>query len=155
MRRMSAVAVIALLIASTSAHAAPRSSVRRVSVPYSEPAYGSAGVGVCLEGASCAFFGPPRRGETHLAVGIQDSLGLPFVYASIIQDTNGDGNFLAVDDYTVHICGKTLDPIKLQRGKPVSIWVWQGPGVASGLSPVCPGVATSGTIEAYFLRSDK
>lgn len=90
-----------------------------------------------------------------MAVGIHDSLGLPFVYASVIQDTNGDGNYLAVDDYAVHFCGETQDPIKLQRGKPVSVWVWQGGGLSSGPLPVCPGVATSGLIDAYFIRADK
>lgn len=129
-------------------HAGKKAKQRKVEMPYSEPAYGTAGIGVCFQGASCAFFGPPLRKERYVSVSIEDNLGTD-VYASVIQDTNEDGNYLATDDLTVNICGETVEPIELETGKPVSVWVWQGPG----LDPPCASAASSGTVTATFSTS--
>lgn len=137
----------ALLLGALAApvHAGKKSKPRKVEMPYSEPAYGTAGVGVCFQGASCAFFGPPAAGEKFVSVSIEDDLGTD-VYASVIQDTNGDGNFLATDDLTVNFCGATTEPVEIEPGKDVSVWVWQGPGA----NPPCASAASSGTVTATF-----
>jgi hypothetical protein len=124
----------------------PRPQKRVIELPYAEAAIGAAGAGVCLQGSSCLFFGAPAPGERHFAVEIEDDLGQP-APASVIQDTNGDGNYLVTDDLTVGICGATEEPVELEPGKPVSVWVWR-----AGATPPCPGTATSGTATATFSR---
>ncbi len=139
------VAVLACAAGSMPAGAAKRAKPKRtMEMPYSEAAIGAAGAGVCLQGSSCLFFGPPARGEKRFAVVIEDDLGQP-VPASVIQDTNGDGNFLVTDDLTVGICGSTDEPVEIEPGKAVSVWVWR-----AGANPPCPGTATSGTATATF-----
>lgn len=119
---------------------------RTIEMPYAEPAVGAAGAGVCFQGSSCLFYGPPVAGEKHFSVAIEDDLGQP-VPASVIQDTNEDGNFLVSDDLTVGICGVTEKPIEIEPGKAVSVWVWR-----AGVNPPCPGTASSGTATATFWR---
>jgi len=118
---------------------------RKMQLAYTNHAYGTAGAGVCFQGESCLFFGPPERKEKFFQVEIEDDLGGD-VYASVIQDTNEDGNFLVADDFTVGICGKTTEPIELEPNKAVSVWVWQGPGA----DPPCAGTASAGTATAIF-----
>ena len=144
---MIGVTVGALLFGAAAApvHAGKRAKPRKIELPYTEPAYGTAGVGVCFQGTSCAFFGAPKSTERFVSVSIEDDLGTD-VYASVIQDTNEDGNFLAADDLTVNMCGETAEPIELEPGKAVSVWVWQGPGA----NPPCAGGASSGTVTATF-----
>lgn len=122
----------------------PKPKKRSMELSYTEPALGAAGAGVCLQGSSCLFYGPPAAGEKLFQVVIEDDLGHP-VPASVIQDTNGDGNFLVTDDLTVGICGATEDPVEIEPGKAVSVWVWR-----AGANPPCPGTATSGTATATF-----
>lgn len=123
-----------------------KKKIKRVmELSYTEPAYGTAGLGLCFQGSSCLFYGPPAPKEKFFSVEIEDSLGQD-VYASVIQDTNEDGSYLATDDLTVHICGATEEPIEIEPKKEVTVWVWQGPG----LDPPCPGLASSGTATATF-----
>ncbi len=117
---------------------------RSIELPYSEPAVGTAGLGICFQGSSCLFYGPPAAGEKRFSVTIEDDLGQP-VPASVIQDTNEDGNFLVTDDLTVDICGATEEPVEIEPGKAVSVWVWR-----AGANPPCPGTATSGTATGTF-----
>ncbi len=117
-----------------------------IELAYSEPALGTAGLGVCFQGTSCLFYGPPAAGETSFSVEIEDDLGHP-VPATVIQDTNGDGSYLATDDLSVGICGKTEEPVDIEAGKAVSVWVWR-----AGATPPCPGTATSGIATATFSR---
>ena len=119
---------------------------RVIELAYTEPALGAAGVGVCLQGTSCLFYGPPAAGETSFSVEIEDDLGQP-VPATVIQDTNGDGSFLATDDLSVGICGETEEPVEIEAGKAVSVWVWR-----AGVTPPCPGSATSGVDTATFSK---
>ncbi len=148
MRR--AVALLGLILLSV-ALALPASAAKRKPKPrvmelsYSAPAYGTAGFGLCFQGESCLFYGAPGNGERYFSVEIADDLGRE-VYASVIQDTSGDGSYLRHDDLTVDICGKTEEPIEIEPGAPVSVWVWQGPGA----QPPCAGTASSGTAEATF-----
>jgi hypothetical protein len=122
------------------------SRTRTVETTYSEPAVGTAGIGVCFQGSSCVFV-EPVKGERYASVEITDEFGLP-VYASIIQDTSGDGNYLATDDSTTHICGKTTEPLEIEPST-VTVWIWQGPGAV----PPCPGLASSGTVTTTFSKS--
>jgi len=146
-RALVALSLSALVAGSIAmpAHAGKKARSRVMKLEYTEPAYGTAGIGVCFQGSSCAFFGDPVGKERHVSVSIKDSLGTD-VYASLIQDTNGDGNYLATDDLTVHFCGRTEEPVEIEPNAPVSVWVWQGPGAA----PACAGGASSGTVTATF-----
>ena len=140
------VAALASAAASVPAGAAkrPKPKKRTIELPYTEPAVGAAGAGVCLQGSSCLFYGPPAAGEKHFSVVIEDELGQP-VPASVIQDTNGDGSFLVTDDLTVGICGATEEPVEIEPDKAVAVWVWR-----AGANPPCPGTATSGTAAGTF-----
>ncbi len=141
-------AAVAVAAAGSPAGAAkrPKPKKRAIELTYTEPAYGTAGLGVCFQGASCLFYGPPAPGETRFSVVIEDDLGQP-VPASVIQDTNEDGSYLVSDDLTVDICGATDEPIEMEPGKAVSVWVWR-----AGANPPCPGTATSGTATGTFSR---
>jgi hypothetical protein len=143
---MACVAALAFATAAVPAGAArrPKPKKRTLELAYTEPAVGAAGAGVCLQGSSCLFYGPPAAGEKTFSVVIEDDLGQP-VPASVIQDTNGDGSFLVTDDLTVGICGATDEPIEIEPGKDVAVWVWR-----AGANPPCPGTATSGTATATF-----
>ena len=141
------IAITCVLLGAVSmpAHAGKKTKPRRLELTYSEPAHGTAGVGVCFQGASCAFFGDPLGKERFVSVTVEDDLGTD-VYASVIQDTNEDGSYLAADDLTVHFCGETAEPVEIEPDKAIAVWVWQGPGV----DPLCPGGASSGKITATF-----
>jgi hypothetical protein len=125
------------------AGAKKRQKKRTVETPYTEPAVGAAGLGVCFQGSSCVFV-EPLPGERYVSIEIVDDLGLP-VYASVIQDTSGDGNYLAVDDETVNICGQTEEPLKIEPST-VTVWVWRFPAAP----PPCPGIASSGVVKTTF-----
>lgn len=134
-------------VGGVSAHAGKKKAPkpRTIELQYLQPAYGTAGAGLCFQGESCLFYGAPLKGERFFSVEIEDELGTS-VYASVIQDTNGDGNFLVTDDLTVPICGATEEPIEIESGKEISVWVWQGPGIDAA----CPGGATAGTATGTF-----
>lgn len=140
------VATLAVGLAGVPADAAkrPKPKKRSMELKYTEPAHGAAGAGVCFQGSSCLFYGPPAAGEKLFEVVIEDDLGQP-VPASVIQDTNGDGSFLVTDDLTVGICGATEEPVEIEPGKAVSVWVWR-----AGANPPCPGTASAGTATATF-----
>lgn len=134
----------ALAAAVLPAHAEDKVT-RTEEVRYSDPAIGTAGIGLCFQGDSCVFV-EPEAGEKYVSVEIADDVGPLPVYASIIQDTSGDGSWLVTDDRTTHICGATVAPIEIVEGKTVTVWIWEGPGA----SPPCAGVATSGTVTLTF-----
>ena len=142
-----AIAVAGMVIGALSvpAHAGKKAKPRKLEIKYTEPAHGTSGIGVCFEGTSCAFFGDPMLKERFVSVTVEDDLGTD-VYASVIQDTNEDGNYLAADDLTVGFCGSTAEPVEIEPDKAVSVWVWQGPGP----NPPCAGGASAGTVTATF-----
>jgi hypothetical protein len=108
---------------------------------YSAPAIGALGVGVCSPGTiGCVGF-PTAPGELFVSVEITDTLGTP-VFASVTQDTNGDNQA----DSSVDICGASTEPIPIEPGFEVLVFVWEGPGP----SPVCAGTSSSGTIKMTF-----
>ncbi len=150
MRKSWTAMLLALIVAASvaapaSAGKSRKTKARKMKLAYSAPAYGTAGLGLCFQGESCLFYGPPAGSERFFSVKIVDDLGTP-VYASVIQDTNGDGSYLATHDLTVPICGETEEPIEIEPSQPVSVWVWQGPGVEAA----CPGLASSGTATGTF-----
>ncbi len=141
-RRTALIVALVLVVGALGGPAAGRArkaKPRKLQLTYSEPAFGTAGFGLCFQGSSCLFFDLLPK-EKFVSVALEDDSGLP-VYASVIQDTNEDGSYLRHDDLTVDICGESEGPIEVEPGKPTSVWVWQGPGVA----PPCAGVASSGT----------
>ncbi len=140
-KRLALALALVLVVGALASPAAGRgrkAKPRKIELTYSEPAFGTAGFGLCFQGSSCLFFDLLPK-ERFVSVAIEDETGMP-VYASVIQDTNEDGGYLRHDDLTVDICGKSEGPIEVEPGKPTSVWVWQGPGA----SPPCPGVASSG-----------
>lgn len=142
MRRLIGLLAIGLAAVALPARAEDKVT-RTEAVTYADPAIGTAGIGICLQGDSCVFV-EPEEGERYVSIEITDNLGLP-VYASFIQDTTGDGSWLSTDDYTVHFCGKTPTPLAIVA-KTVSVWVWATPGVL----PACAGTASSGTVKVTF-----
>jgi hypothetical protein len=148
-RKLLTVLLVSALVGALGAPGAeakkPKKKSRSIEMPYTEPAVGAAGVGVCFQGSSCVFT-EPLPGERKVSIEITDDLGLP-VHASVIQDTSGDGNYLAADDETVHICGSTEKPLKI-KSQTVTVWVWRGPGAL----PPCPGLASAGKVKLTFSR---
>lgn len=142
---MVSIAAVLTAAIGAPAHAGKKAKPRKMKISYTEPAHGTAGVGLCFQGTSCAFFGEPLGKEKSVSVSVEDDLGTD-VYASLIQDTNEDGNYLATDDLTVHFCGQTAEPVEVEPNKAVSVWVWQGPG----LDPPCLGGASAGVVTATF-----
>ena len=63
MRRALVGAIVVLLIgvAAAPVQAGKKSKPRTLEMTYTEPAHGTAGVGVCFQGTSCAFFGEEER----------------------------------------------------------------------------------------------
>lgn len=138
-----AVAVVAGVVTAPAVNANKRRRApRKVESTYTEPAFGAAGLGLCFQGTSCVFV-DPLPGEKFVRVQIEDALGLP-VPASVIQDTNGDGSYLATDDDTTHICGETEEPLRIEPST-VTVWIWR-----IGIPNPCPGTGTSGTVTTTF-----
>jgi hypothetical protein len=144
LKRM-AVAVVAISVAGTmgvGAEAAkkPKKVKRKATATYDTPAVGSGdATGVCSGANGCATFGI-GAGERFLHLEIEDSAGLP-VYATVGQDTDPSNNFTEV---VGRICGSTQEPLPIEPGIEVLVWVW----VAPGAQPPCAGTATTGTVTA-------
>lgn len=116
---------------------------RKASATYDLPAIGAAGLGVCSPGTiGCVGFGTAAN-ERNVEVMIEDSAGTP-VYASVTQDLNGDNQA----DTSTDICGASDGPIAIEPGLEVTVFIWEGPGI----SPVCPGFASSGVINMTFTK---
>jgi hypothetical protein len=108
---------------------------------YDAPAIGHPDVIVgCSGSAGCATFaiGPD---EAYIQLEIVDSTGLP-VYGAVSQDVDGDG----LGDEGFNICGSTSEPMPIQPGVEVNIFISAFPGT----SPPCAGAATTGTVKAVI-----
>lgn len=84
----------------------------------------------------------PGGTERFVSVTAADDSGLP-VSIAVTQDTTGDG----VPEIRYEACGATAKPVKVQPGKNVVVYVFQGP-CGSGAS----GLAAGGTITATFSK---
>lgn len=148
MKKVMPVALTAVLLVSglmAPAHAQKKKKKppkpRTAEADYAGPAIGAAGVGACSPGTLGCFGFPSTQKELYVQVQIEDSAS-PMVYASITQDLNGDNQA----DTSTGICGATEEPVPIDPGYEVTIFIWEGPGP----SPVCAGLATSGTIKVTF-----
>ena len=122
---------------------AAKKKARKASATYDLPAIGIGGLGICSPGTiGCVGFGTAAN-ERKVEVEIVDSAGTP-VFASVTQDLNGDQQA----DTSVDICGASDGPIAIEPGFEVTVFIWEGPGA----SPVCPGFASSGTINMTFSK---
>lgn len=123
---------------------APKRTERVAEASYQGPAIGAAGRGICSPGTlGCFPFGASAT-EKYVSIEIADTVPSG-VFASVTQDLDGD-NFA---DTTVDICGTTPEPVQIEPGIEVTVFLWEGPGVTTAGNP-CPGGATQGTITATF-----
>ena len=129
------------LAGSTPADAARRRTIRKMSANYDGPSIGAFGVGACFPGTLGCFEFPLARGEKYIKVNVKDNAGTPVLF-SVTQDFNGDNQADTGTDY----CTTTKKFVRVRPGYSVTIFIWEGPHVA----PVCPGVATQGTIKVTF-----
>ena len=140
---VSAAIVLGAFGAPAADAAKKKAKPRKASATYDAPAIGAGGAGICFPGTiGCVSFGTASN-EHFVEVVVEDSAGTP-VFASVTQDTNGDNQA----DTGTDICGASEEPIPIEPGAPITVFIWEGPGA----SPVCPGVATSGTINISFLK---
>jgi hypothetical protein len=149
MRRTIVTALVISLIAGVLLAPAEarrkRRIVQRVKAEYQTPALGHVdGPAACLGGtdvAGCVTL-IPRAGMKYLKLRIKDESGTS-TYAALSQDLDGDD--VGDTDYP-NVCGKTTKAIKIRPGYEVTVFINGGPGA----DPPCPGVGTSGTVQATF-----
>lgn len=119
----------------------PKKVTRVAESAYDTPAIGHPDLIVgCSGSTGCAIFavGPTER---FASFEIKDSLGTP-VYAVAGQDLDGD-NFA---DTSFSFCGKTPEPVAVEPGFEINIFISAGPGA----NPPCPGAASSGVVTGTF-----
>lgn len=146
MRKIITVALSAALV--VGAFGAPaaeagkkKAKPRKASAMYEGPAIGIAGAGICSpDTLGCFGFGTAAN-EKFVEVEIVDDLGTP-VFASVTQDLDGDN----MADTSVDICGKSTEPIPIDGGYEVTVFLWEGPSA----SPPCASVVSSGEINVTF-----
>lgn len=112
----------------------PKKVERVVEGSYDTPAIGHPDVIVgCSGSTGCATIGVGPK-ERWVKLEIEDATGLP-VYAVAGQDLDGD----SFADTSISFCGSTGDePVEIERGYPINIFISAGPGVQTP----CPGIAT-------------
>ena len=86
---------------------------------------------------------PVMAGESTIGLEITDDSGLP-VYFSITQDVDGDGTIY--EHTVVEGCGKTKEPGTLEKGAPITVFVY------SGTCDTGVAVATGGTFKATLSK---
>ncbi|HEV2756446.1 MAG TPA: hypothetical protein VG318_11800 [Actinomycetota bacterium] len=121
---------------------APKRTERVMEASYQGPAVGVAGGGICSPNTLGCFGFPLGAGERYINVDIVDTVPAG-VFASVTQDLDGD----TFADTSVDICGSSAEPIQVEEGYEVTVFLWEGPGVTTDGAP-CPGVVTQGTITA-------
>lgn len=82
---------------------------------------------------------PTGGSEKYLSLEIKDASGLPS-FATVGQDLDGDD----FADTSHEVCGKTEEPIKIEAGYDVTVFLKQGPCGGS------PALVTQGTVSAIF-----
>ena len=146
MRRTIVAALVISLIAGVLLAPAEarrkRRIVQRVKAEYQSPALGHSDAVIgCVDERGCVSL-IPRAGMKFLKLRIRDESGTS-TYAAVSQDFDGDG---IGDAHYPNVCGKTAKPIKIRPGYAVTVFINGGPGA----DPPCPGVGTSGTVQATF-----
>jgi hypothetical protein len=143
MRRTLTIALSALCLAAGSASAAaPARTVNRSYQPaYVEPG-GTAG---SIHSSNGVAF-RTRANERFVTVTIEDASGLP-IPARVAQDVDGDRE----DDVAYEFCGSTAQPVAIQPGVPVTVWMSHGT-CDDVTNPSSGGGWTTGTVTATFSR---
>lgn len=118
----------------------PKRVIRKYSEPYEASSIGTSdGTGTCVDTNGCVFLGIGPN-EHFLSFEIVDDTGLP-VAATVGQDSDtSDGFVTRIAD----VCGKTEEPIPIQPGLQVTIWIWALPSATLQ----CFGFGTTGTFSA-------
>ena len=144
MRKLLVAALAVGLVAGSVATAeagkkkAPKKTTRVVEASYVAPArFFWAPTGDNIGGA--AF--PTGTGETYVSVAIEDDAGMD-VSAAVGQDPEGDSTVS-----TTAFCTSTEDPVPIEPGLEVTVFVYVGP--CTSPQPA-PAFATQGTIVATF-----
>jgi len=117
-----------------------KKKVRTATAVYDSPSLGSGdATGVCFGANGCAMFaiGPTER---FISLKIEDTTGLP-AYATVGQDLDPSDQFT---DVIGRFCGETEEPMAIEPGIEVVVWIWALPGA----QPPCPGAATTGQVTA-------
>lgn len=113
----------------------------KVTANYDTPAIGHPDIATACSGANGCATIPVGPGSYFVALTINDASGLP-VYATAGQDLDGD----QLADNSFAICGATTDPLAVEPGYPLNIFIGIGPGVGP---PACaPALGTSGSVDA-------
>ena len=129
-----------LLTAPVDAKKKPKKVVRTYKEPYEASSIGSAdATGTCVDSNGCVFLAVGPK-ETFLSIEIVDDTGLP-VAATVGQDQNPGDNFV---DRVADICGKTEEPLAIQPGLQVTVWIWALPSARLQ----CFGAGTTGQFTA-------
>ena len=121
---------------------APKRTERVAEATYQGPAVGVGGAGICSPGTLGCFPFALGADEGYINIEIADTVPVG-VFASVTQDLDGD----TFADTSVDICGSSAEPIQVEPGVEVTVFLWEGPGVTTDGAP-CPGVVTQGTITA-------
>ena len=150
MRKSIVVLLILGLVASLAVAPAQakkkKAKTRAVEYTYQAPSPGISGVvGACMtvagvEGTACQDF-PTMANESFVKVVVEDATGLPTNF-DVAQDL--DGPEVPGLNIVASGCGESAEPIPVEPGLAVRVTV-----VALG-GPDCPGVATTGTVQATF-----
>lgn len=119
----------------------PKRVERTAEGTYDLPAIGAGGLGICFPGTiGCIAFGATAE-EKFIEVSVKDQLGQN-VYASVSQDIDGDNR----GDQGFNICGSTTEPMPIEPGVEVIVFIWEGPGIR----PPCAGASSSGKVTVTF-----
>ena len=137
---LMAALVVTGLLAAPSVAGNRKPKPRKATASYDSPAIGGGdATGICSGSNGCVSFGVSGKERTiHLL--IEDAAGLP-VSATVGQDTDPSN---ATTEVVGRFCGETTEPLAIEPGITVTVWLWLLPGA----NPACPGAATNGTVTA-------
>lgn len=145
-RSLMTILVLVLLVGSLgSVEAAKKKKkkgpVARTAVAtYDSPAIGAReATGVCSGANGCVAF-PVGAEETSIVLEVADTLGQP-VAITVGQESDPSNSTTEV---VARTCAGKTEPIPIAPGIEVNVWLW----VAPGLTPPCPGAASTGTVTA-------
>lgn len=129
-----------LLTVPVEAKKKPKKVERTYKEPYEASSIGSAdATGTCVDTNGCVFIAVGLK-ETFLSIEIVDDTGLP-VAATVGQDRTAGDNFV---DRVADICGKTEEPLAIEPGLQVTVWIWALPSARLQ----CFGFGTTGELTA-------
>ena len=137
-------ALLAGMVAALPADAAKKKKPKKRSVTatYDSPAIGAReATGLCSGSNGCVTFVPDPK-ERSVVLDIKDMLGTP-VAITVGQDSDTSN---ATVEVVARTCGGKTEPIAIEPGFTVQVWLWVAPGV----TPPCAGVGSTGSVKATF-----